>query len=102
MNPRASSYFAAILLSAGAPACRGEATCPQSSCGPAATLATDLPLTFEQLQHSRVTVCHNANCFAGSFDSLNSPPSPETGVGISIVSSPGGGDGQGTSGFVRA
>jgi hypothetical protein len=101
MNRRARSY-ATILLWAGSPACSSGATCPQSSCGPAAILATDLPLTFEQLQHSTVTVCHNATCFAGSFASLNAPPSAETGVGISIVSIPDGGDGQGASGFVRA
>jgi hypothetical protein len=100
---RADSRAVWILLLAVAPACGSErAACPASACGPAATLAIDLPLTFEQLQHSTVTVCHNANCFAGSFASLNAPPSANTGVGIGITSVPDGGMGSGTSGFVRA
>jgi hypothetical protein len=103
MNSYRAAFRAAwILVLAGAPSCSSKPACPESSCGPAATIATDLPLTFEQLQQSTVTVCHNANCFAGSFASLNAPPSPGTGVGISIASVPGGGTGSGTSGFVRA
>jgi len=63
----------------------------------------DLPLAFEEVQTATITICHNGTCLAGSFATLNAPPSPNTGVEISIASAPDGGPASfGTDAIVAA
>jgi hypothetical protein len=75
-----------------------------SICGPIATIKLDFPstLTFPDLEQSSVTVCRNDMCLVGTFGSINAPPSPNTGVGVAIASTPDGGKAAGTSALVMA
>jgi len=92
---RAALAAAPLVLGAAlASSCGGGSVDPGCStlgCVPVATIKVDLPLAFGEVQKSTITVCHNGTCLAGSFATLNAPPSPNAGVEIGIASAPDGG-----------
>jgi hypothetical protein len=80
----------------------GQACTDPRACGPAATIKIDLPLSFDEIQASKITLCRNDECLTGSFASLNAPPSANAGVGIVIASTADGGVAPGASALVMA
>src|SRR6266496_778928 len=82
-----SRLFSMSLVVVLSQACSGgsqKQACTTLGCGPIATIDTDCPLTFEQLQKAKITVCRNDTCVQGGFSDLNAPPTADTGVGVFV------------------
>jgi len=75
------AFVLALSCSGGS---NDKPACTEIGCSSIATIQTDCPLTFEQLQKAKLTVCRNDMCLQGGFADLNAPPSPGTGVGVFI------------------
>src|SRR2546428_475555 len=60
--------------------------CHQVGCGPAFRLQADLPLAFEELTGTVITMCRNSTCFTGSLPRFAERPTESSGRVITFPS----------------
>lgn len=63
----------------------GGAMCTLVACGPNATIYSDVYMSFQQLQQSKLEVCQNTTCLTATFADLERPL-PGTGRGVAVPS----------------
>lgn len=93
---RSSPKLALALLSAtvliAAPACNDK-LCTTIGCPASAHLQADVPASWERLQRSAITTCHNDACFTGRFSAIATMPVDNVGQGFYLGPAPDGGVG---------
>jgi hypothetical protein len=80
-----TSWFAVAIAVASSPGCASR-ECTGIGCSSGATMKADLPMTYDELQRSEITVCRNDECLSNPLAALV-PPSAGTGVGLTLPAS---------------